>query len=255
MWKRKTQQQIEFFNSEPSIIDNFPIIEAKDLKLKWVTAAKKDFQSLVRSPEMLKKEGYEFKHIVRCPGIFDLFKCGYIVSLHKDVVIKAGQKEFSSISPGEGETDSEHNHLGPFISHQPIDFVGGPPWAVDYIIKLNTGWHVVAPKGVKFLQIPISYPDTFDFTCITGIFDPAILTEVTFQMYWNVVDQETLIRAGTPLGHLIPLTEKKYEWVQRIMNQKDRDWVKKSISAYSSSFAASSIRGKVVEMYKKYWKR
>ena len=45
MW-RKEQQRIEFFHSEPSIIDNFPIIEAKDLKLKWVAAAKKDFQSL-----------------------------------------------------------------------------------------------------------------------------------------------------------------------------------------------------------------
>ena len=113
---------------------------------------------------------------------------------------------------------------------------------------------MVAPEGVKFLMLPIVYPDTFDFTCVTGILDPAILTEVNFQLYWNVKEAETLIRAGTPLGHLIPLTEKKYEWVQRIMNQKDRDWVKKSISAYSSSFAMSSMRGKVVEMYKKYWK-
>ena len=214
-----------------------------------------DFQSLVRSPDLLKKEGYEFKHIVRCPGIFDLFKCGYIVSLHKDVVIKSEREDFSAMDSKKTKWINDSNtHYGPFVSYQQTTFIGSPPWATDYIIKLNTGWHVVAPEGVKFLQIPISYPDTFDFTCVTGILDPAIATEVNFQMYWNVKEAETLIRAGTPLGHLIPLTEKKYKMVQRIMNQKDRDWVEKSISAYTSSFAPSAMRGRVVEMYKKYWK-
>jgi len=254
MWSRKNKR-IEFFHSEPSIIDNFPIIEAKDLKLKWVQGAKKDFQKRVRDPDTLKKESYEFKHIVRCPGIFDLFKCGYIVTLHKDVVIKSEREDFSALDSTKGNNKDESNtHFGPFISYQPTTFIGAPPWAVDYIIKLNTGWHVVAPEGVKFLQIPISYPDTFDFTSVTGIFDPSISTEVNFQLYWNVKEAETLIRAGTPLGHLIPLTEKRYEWVQRIMNEKDRDWVKKSKSAYDSSFAPSTMRGKVVKMYKKYWK-
>ena len=93
MWSRRNKR-IEFFHSEPSIIDNFPIIEAKDLKLKWVQGAKKDFQKRVRDPDLLKNESYDFKHITRCPGIFDLFKCGYIVTLHKDVVIKSEQKEF-----------------------------------------------------------------------------------------------------------------------------------------------------------------
>jgi len=33
-WNRKNK--IEFFNNEASIIENFPIIESKDLKLNWV---------------------------------------------------------------------------------------------------------------------------------------------------------------------------------------------------------------------------
>ena len=43
-----SREKIEFFNGEPGIIDNYPIIEAKNLKLKWVDKAKQDFQNLVK---------------------------------------------------------------------------------------------------------------------------------------------------------------------------------------------------------------
>ena len=46
-WRMK--EKIEFFNGEPGIIDNYPIIEAKDLKLKWVDKAKQDHQNLVKT--------------------------------------------------------------------------------------------------------------------------------------------------------------------------------------------------------------
>ena len=249
MWSRRNKR-IEFFHSEPSIIDNFPIIEAKDLKLKWVAAAKKDFQSLVRSPDLLKKEGYEFKHIVRCPGIFDLFKYGYIIPLHKDIIIKPKGKEFDYVLPSKPHRDRTFT-----ISWQSGNLIAKPPWAADFIVKINTGWWVIAPKGIKFLVLPIAYPDTFDFTSTIGIFDPAKSTEVNFQMFWNATEPETTIRAGTPLGHLIPLSEKKYQMVQRNMNQRDYDWVEKFYSAYDSTFSHSTMRRKVIDMYNKYWKR
>ena len=102
-------------------------------------------------------------------------------------------------------------------------------------------------------MLPIAYPDNFDFTSTIGIFDPAKSTEVNFQMFWNATEPETTIRAGTPLGHLIPLSEKKYQMVQRTMNQRDRDWVEKVRSVKSSTFWEHTIRSKVVDMYKKYW--
>ena len=35
------------------------------------------------------------------------------------------------------------NYFGTFISHQPTTFIGAPPWAVDYIIKLNIWMRLV----------------------------------------------------------------------------------------------------------------
>ena len=43
MWSNKNKR-IEFFNSDPAVIDTFPIIEAKDLKLNWVKETRKNYQ-------------------------------------------------------------------------------------------------------------------------------------------------------------------------------------------------------------------
>jgi len=250
MWKRK-QQQIEFFNSEPSIIDHFPIIESKDLKLKWVKKLREDFQKKAKEGNT-NQPG--FMHITRCPGIFDLFRYGYIIPLHKDIIIKSNGKEFDAILPS--NVREEGHRFDIHLQTQKTPLMNYPPWSTDFIVKIDTGWHVIAPKGIKFLQIPISYPDTFNFTSTIGIFDPSISTQVNFQMFWNVKEkEEVIIPVGTPLGHLIPLSEKKYKMVQRIMNQRDRDWVSKAESSYSSSFCHITMRNKIVDMYKKYWKR
>ena len=41
-WNKRNK--IEFFHHELSIVDNFPIIETKDLKLQWVNRVKQDFE-------------------------------------------------------------------------------------------------------------------------------------------------------------------------------------------------------------------
>ena len=240
-WSKNNK--IEFFHNEPSILENFPIMESKDLKLNWIKRAKEDFQNHVKKGYN-NKPGHE--HLTRCPGIFDLFKYGYIISLHKDIVIRPTGVP-NVITPYQREVELETFH------ESSMHLIAKPPWTAKFIIKITTGWHVIAPKGLKFLQLPIAYPDTFDFTSTIGILNPAMSTQINFPMFWNRTDTETIIKAGTPLGHLIPLSEKKYQMVQRTMNQRDRDWVEKVRSVKSSTFWEHTIRSKVVDMYKKYW--
>ena len=251
-WNRRNK--IEFFHIESSVVENFPIIESKNLKLKWAAKARQDFQKLV-------KEGVDntpgFSHLSRCPGIFDLFKYGYVVSLHKDIIIRPKGKGFDWELKGYTRPPEDSWIIDFEISGQgqtDVDLISTPPWASDFIVKIVTGWHIIAPKGLKFILLPIAYPDTFDFTSTIGILNPAITTELNFQMFWNGNKDKTLIRAGTPLGHIIPLSEKKYQMVQRVMNQRDRDWVAKIMGTWSSSFWRYTTRKRIVDMYNKYWK-
>ena len=249
-WNRR--DKIEFFHNEPSIIETFPIIESKDLKLNWVKRAREDFQNRVKEDET---DVPGFSHLLRCPGIFDLFKYGYVIPLHKDILISPKKTSFEYAFNTVSSGSDFQLDLTASSSKSNINLVPTPPWAADFILKMVTGWHVIAPKGVKFIMLPIAYPDTFDFTVSIGILNPAVSTEVNFPMVWNKTEKEkTIIRAGTPLGHLIPLSEKKYEMVQRIMNQRDRDWVGKFHSATRASFWHTTMRSRVVNMYNKHWK-
>ena len=241
------RNKIEFFHTEPSIIENFPIIESKDLKLQWAKKTRENFENHVKSGTTTKPY---FTHLARCPGIFDLFKYGYVISLHKDLIIKPVDNDF------EWQTVAGGSYQIKGIDHPNVDLISKPPWANQtFMVKIETGWHVIAPKGVKFIMLPISYPDTFDFTATTGILNPAIATQINFQLYWNATDKETLIKSGTPLGHIIPISEKKYQMVQRIANQQDRDWVAKVDSTHASTFWGYEMRKKIVDMYNNYWKR
>jgi hypothetical protein len=249
-WNRRNK--IEFFHNEPSIIDNFPVIESKNLKLQWVKKAREDFENLVKSGTDTE---VGFSHIARCPGIFDLFKYGYIISLHRDVIIYSMDNNFNwRTAPGALDPILENFTIGN-PTESSVNLISKPPWARNFMVKIDTGWHVVAPKGVKFLMLPIAYPDTFDFTATIGILNPALATDINFQYFWNGTDKETLIKSGTPLGHLIPLSEKKYQMVQRIMNQRDRDWIKKNASMLNSTFWTHTVRKKMTDMYNKHWKR
>ena len=246
-----SREKIEFFNGEPGIIDNYPIIEAKNLKLKWVDKAKQDFQNLVKVGAD-KIPG--FNHMTRCPGIFDMFNCGYIVTLHRDLIIKPHEEEFESLFAGEDVGLMGGSSVVAVDKHS-LSLLAKPPWASNFAIKISTGWHVIAPKGVTLIMLPIAYPDNNEFTSTIGIVNPAIDTQVNFQLYWNGIKEETIIKAGTPLGQLIPLSEKKYEMVQREMNQQDHDWIVRQEHAYFSTFWRITMRKKVQAMYKKFWNR
>ena len=265
MWNKK-KEKIEFFNDEYDITENYPILESKNFKPKWIENVRKDLENSIKEGS-LNVPG--FSHIARCPGIFDLFKYGYVIPLHRDIIIIPHEKGFEWCMPGVQEYDGELSNKCGIIGNkvmvkspgkiESIDqtsfsLISKPPWTSGFMFKINTGWNVISPKGVKFIMLPIAYPDTFEFTSTIGILDPSINTQINFQMYWNGTKEETIIKAGTPLGQLIPLTEKKYKMVQRKMNQQDREWtLKKHHTYYSSTFWPYQMRKKVSEIYNKYW--
>ena len=240
----KKDNEIIFFHNEPSITDLFPIVESKELKLNWPNKLRQDLKNRVKKDTELDMY---YNHVSRCPGIFDLFKYGYVVSLHKDIIIKPKGKEFDYVLPTKPHRDRTFA-----ISWQSGNLIAKPPWAANFIIKIETGWNVIAPKGIKFIMLPIAYPDSFEFTSTIGILDPSIATDINFQMFWNE-KEDTIIKAGTPLGQLIPLSDKTFKMIQRNMNEKDLYWISKLKSAYNTGFWNYTIRKKVVDMYNKYW--
>jgi hypothetical protein len=242
---------ITFFTTITGVADAFPVIKSSEFRPNWVSAAK---ESYLRKQE--ESQGNSFVHAYRCPGIFDLMSSGYIVTMPWDLMIDTygdGQKCKWTLPSG----DLQHLMTSPFVTaHGPdgvAENIPHRPGSLKTIIKFNTPWYVIAPKGVKFLVLPISYPDTYEFESYPGILEPGYSNEINFQVRWNVLNGKHIIKAGTPMCQLIPLTDEKFNLEVRDANDHDRKWIAKKDYLFNLGFVFK--RGLAKRLYEKFFNR
>jgi len=253
----KKQNKIEFFIPNSVAAENYPILTVKDYKLDWVKRARSSLEK-ARIDGRFNNPG--FTHLARCPGIFELLKYGYVVQTHRDILISPNETGFEWAVAGLGEgscnvSDGYNGGVGQAIDilsrvEWPLPY---PPNVFTYIIKIQTEWNVVTPKNIKLLIIPLPYPDEFEIMASSGILDPSISTQVNFQGYIFKTNKNIILKAGTPLQMVIPLTEKKYEMVQREATERDVRWIMKSAGAGNSTFWPIESWNVIKKMYQRYW--
>lgn len=242
---------ITFFSTIPGVADAFPIVKSGEIMPGWVSTAK---QAYLQKQEESKGEG--FVHVYRCPGIFDLMSTGYTVTLPWDLMIDTygdGQKFKWTLPSG----DLADMMSSPFVTgHSPdgvAEHLPQRPGSLKTILKFNTPWYIIAPKGVKFLVLPIPYSDTFEFESYQGILDPGFSNEINFQVRWNVLNGKHIIKAGTPMCQLIPLTDEKFKLEVRDATDNDRLWIQKKNYFFNFGFVYRRTFAK--KMYEKFFNR
>jgi hypothetical protein len=228
-------RKVLFFSSVEGVADAYPIKPAREFKFKWVEAAQHDYKNYLKS----NLPGTTH-HLRRCPGIFELMDTGWIVPIPWDFVVKTERSDSNNfgweipsgdilhIFPGEPAS----GHMGDGIARS----LPKKPNTLESIVKINTPWSIAAPEGVRFLIIPLPYPDSYEFESTMGILDPATSTEVNFQLRWNVLNGEHLIKAGTPMMQIIPLTDEKFETIVRDATEDDNKWLKRRRYLQNNTF-------------------
>lgn len=243
-------KKIEFFSTVDGLADACPIIKASEYRPAWMSLAREEYI------KMKKQRNDRFSHVYQCPGIFDLYNHGFIVTLWHDVIIKTNgdDKGFAWIIPASDLTElnekktlitTHDNSIGKFI---PVR-----PGSIPQVVKFNTPWHVVAPKGVKFLMMPIAYPDSFEFESTVGILDPGISSELNIQVNWNIKYGERTLKAGTPLAHLIPLSEESFDMECRTATELDLRWLKRR--NFLNNFTFKPKRNMIKDFYYKHFSK
>lgn len=237
---------IEFFSSVPGVADSFPIIAAKSYTANWMSAAREDYiKEIKHHPE-------KYSHVFQCPGIFDLFNYGFIVPMWHDVMIKPKGDGFSWMIPSSDLTEFEPGKVI-IGSHVPelLKFIPKREYSLKSMIKINTPWHIVAPKGIKFLVLPVAYADDTEFESCIGLLDPSINSEINIQLHWNVLNKDKTLKAGTPLAHLIPVTTETFDIVVRDMSKLDTVWLAKR--KYINSCFFKTKRNMISALYYKHF--
>lgn len=243
-------KKITFFSTAPGLNDLFPIIAAADYRPNWVKSMRAAYKEKYKAAD-----GDRFTHVYRCPGIYDVMKTGFVVRMPWDVMIETygDGKNFKWTLPS---TDLQYVMKTTFVaghSGSGADIIPNKEHSLQTIIKFNTPWYVIVPKDIKFLVIPIPYPDSHEFESVHGLLDPSISAEINFQIRWNKLNGKHIIRAGTPMCQLIPLSTEKFELEVRDATDHDLAWIQKR--NYFFNFGFLYKRNIIKEMYEKYFNR
>jgi hypothetical protein len=197
----RPEPKVTFQATLPGVDKIMPIIPAKEYRPKWLAAARADFSKAIGG-------GYPTRPINsphKCPGIVDLLNTGWIVRAWQDMTIETN---------GDGENFQWKSTVGG-LDFRPIGDIGFLPGAMllDYlprridtlntIIKFQAPWLVDVPKGYSLLFVPMLYSDDGRFTNAPGILDTELDRQLNIQVFWHALNSTEVIRAGTPLAHLV----------------------------------------------------
>ena len=113
-------------------------------------------------------------------------------------------------------------------------------------------------------MMPVHYNNEDRFFSATGILDSRYGYNINIQLFWKKQHGETLVKAGTPLCHIIPM-KREYlsvgEYDVTIDEADSTDWIRERAWVYASNCAImktdslSSRLNRLSKILKNYTKR
>lgn len=206
---------LEFLCADPNIIKNMPIISINELKYEWFEKAKNHYRNNPSKFETTK-----------CPGIVSLMNRGWIQRAYQDIVIETGKNPNVFIGYGKKEQTKipGGKYIGEYVSQhsskQMQEFKDSwPKNTLHCIIKIQSPWFVKIPKGYSLLLMPVPYAEDVRFTAATGIIKGTEYLNI--QLFWHCMNSKEVIKAGTPLNHMILLKDEKIDMKQYVIEDID----------------------------------
>ena len=216
-WFKKTKSWVRFYSMDQNVSIMYPVVDNRLTDRDWNNVG-----DISRNrPEQGKQT------VLNCPAIKQITSVGYVLRAPADFIIKTGPSiqhlswetpfVFKRHSDKYTFSDSEY-----YISwHSPSQTEPLIPKEISntdkpYLhsaVKVETPWRVKASDDIVLLQLPVTYNNEARFTAAIGVLDPKYMHSVSVQLFWHVLEGETLVKAGTPLVQYVP--------VQRSLFQKN----------------------------------
>lgn len=206
----------------PGVERLMPMVEAKTIKHGWAKNAIAEFVADRKHPEFgMHKKVYT----ARCPGIFNLQRHGWVMRTWQDITIETFGDgcRFEWASAIDQKLLNEH--VGNCVGfHEDIQLANyrenWPSNTLRTLLKIQSPWRCIVPKGYYLMEMPVAYSDENRFTTVSGYFSyeqgPA---QMNPQFMWHVMNGKTLIKAGTPIAQYILVPKEKYDMEVRPLKE------------------------------------
>ena len=200
-FKRKSELRLKAVTNLPNIADLFPIRPAKECMPNWY----KDMPLTVEGNGCPVRRSITNQTVTvkGCYGVNTLLQKGFILSAWEDMSILVYPNGTFSVV-------FARPALNAFTTHPSIQL----PTPMQHLsaIKIHSPWYMYTEEATPFLYTPAVYHDTLGHKHFmpSGVleFKHQHQTHVFLAVEKKSEPYEILIKAGQPLMHLIPLTEK-----------------------------------------------
>jgi hypothetical protein len=199
-WFKKKKIVVDCFIDNKFLVDNVSIAPSIKNTPEW-------WKSIPSQVEVQESHNIiiETSTIKRCIGFLDLYKNSFTLPLWSDVCVNVNEHEISwKFADG----------LSRMESHNPIQY--GNNFSDLRHIKIMCPWILNEKTGCNFIYMQSTW-SMLDSELKNLIMPPAILN-FKHQHYLHVniflpsKPQSYFVKVGTPLVHLIPMTENEVEF-------------------------------------------
>jgi len=150
-----------------------------------------------------------------CVGFINLYRTGFIIQNHCEIVIEADVNGNLNVAPSD-------RNISYINQHHPNQVWDG--FFKDYShIKLNIPWFMVEKSGVKFMYSKCTWNDTNvadNFHVVSGVLDFKIQHNIAVNFFMK---KNSILRlyAGQPMAHVIPLSENKIKLKHHLISKEE----------------------------------
>jgi hypothetical protein len=125
-------KRIEFYSDINGVAETWPISRPTEHIPRWVNLVQNDY----------KQSDKLQSHLYRCPGIFELYKTGFILPAWHDIKLTTDGENYGWLLPNDElkQLVGSH-HIAQVHSHKTIArYLPRPPWAHPTMAYSGTAW-------------------------------------------------------------------------------------------------------------------
>lgn len=224
IFKKSSTFKIDAYTCSESAFNYTPVVKAHHTLPSWwvdLPAAGKDSRGF---PD------FRNRTMKTCVGFVDLFKIGLVVEYWDDLVITVKKDGYTA----------EHRLQGMPKSGSHPNFQWGRGFPRHHHIKLNSPWLLREKTNIPFLFCPAMWHlDQINAPKImTGIVNFKYQSQVNINMFLPIREKpyQIKIKRGTPLIHLIPLTERTMEFQNHLVSPGEMETMNRSFNPEGCGF-------------------
>ena len=210
---------IDCYTTHKNVFDALPIKPAVNFLPKW-------WRQIPNAVEVNDAElslSYPVSTLKNCVGVNGLFNKGFIIPMWSDCVLRIGSNKTQGFSYKFADGCSSIGF------HPPFMFNESPVVQNAQHLKFHSPWHIVCDEEVQFLYLEPTwaYETQKPFQVLPAVIDYKHQhgSDVNVVATRALDDYQISINAGTPLVHIVPLTERKVVIKNHCVLEKDLEHI------------------------------